>query len=169
MLTKCSPSAHQVLTFWAINCSPTVHHLFTPLGVSKENSSSKDRAKQPGNRSQLGSSFVARKQLAMSHTPQSRHIVGAVLAGLLLEDWLSTRELCPLRAASTAGFEACSLAIRSYSCLVHQREQRRRQLLASPVLVEDSSEEDHHEEDPIVVSDDDDTWEEAFGRDADWD
>ena len=88
----------------------------------------------------------------MSDTPQSRHIVGAVLAGLLLEDWLSARDLCPLRGASTAGFEACSLAIRAHNCLVHRREQSIQQLRASPVLVEDSSDDD-----PIVVNDDDAT------------
>ena len=98
----------------------------------------------------------------VSHSPQSRQRVGAALAGMLVEEWLSPWELCPLRAASTAGFEACSLAIRSYSCLLHQREQRSRQLLSSPVLVEDSSED----EDPFVISDDDDTWEELFA-DAD--
>ena len=88
----------------------------------------------------------------------------------MLEDWLSTRELCPWRAASTADFEVCSLAIRAHSCLVHQREQRRRQLLASPVLVED---EDpiviSDDDDPIVISDADDTWEQLFGMDDDSD
>ena len=99
----------------------------------------------------------------MSHTPQVRHIVGAVLAGLVLEGWLSTREICTFRAASTGGFDSYSLAIRAYSCLLHQRAQRTRQP-TPPILVEDSSEE---EESTIVVSDEDDTWERAFSSVAD--
>ena len=102
----------------------------------------------------------------MSHTPQVRHIVGAVLAGLVLEGWLSTRELCPLRAASTEGFDSYSLAIRAYSYLLHERPR----YPTPPILVEEDSEgsllpeeEESDEESAVVVSDEDDTWERAFG------
>ena len=123
-----------------------------------------------GYRSQFGSRFVARGLTAMSNAPQSHHFVGAVLGGLLFEDWLQPDDLFPLRAAGTAGLEACSLAITAYSGLLQEREQRILQLLASasPILVSSDDDDDDAAADVIVVSDDDDIWEQAFGRDADW-
>ena len=104
----------------------------------------------------------------MSHAAQSPSL-GAMMGGLLFDEWLSTRDLCPLRAASTACFEACSLAITAYSGLLQEREQRILQLLASasPILV--SSDDDDDDAAAVVVVDSGDAWEEAFGRDADWD
>ena len=105
---------------------------------------------------------------------QVRHIGGAVLAGCLLEGWLLTRELVPLRAASTASYSTYVLATRAYACLLHLRVQRlQAQLLEerpSPAELVDSSTElvesggEQGVQSPISVGSDD-TWELAFRTD----
>ena len=105
----------------------------------------------------------------MSNTTHSHLVLSAFVGGLLFDDWLSTRDLCPLRATGTAGMEVCSMAITAYSGLLQEREQRRLQLLASASPIVVSSDDDDDGAAAIVIVDSDDTWEDAFGRDADWD